>query len=145
MLTTGERKRLKTSRLSMSEIMTPLILFHQSNYRTFKYFYLNYVCLHLQEAFPRLVSYSQFVRLKQTVLLTLCAFLRARKGKNTGISYIDSTKLAICHNRRIKRNKVFAGIAARGKTSMGWVPPAGFLGLSYTLSSMKWVNYWAFA
>ena len=120
MLSTGERKRLKESRLSASEIMTLIILFHQSNYRTFKHFYLNYVCLHLKDAFPRLVSYSQFVRLKKTVLVILCAFLENRKGENTGISYIDSTKIAICHNRRIKRNKVFTGIAARGKTTMGW-------------------------
>jgi hypothetical protein len=26
----------------------------------------------------------------------------------------------VCHNRRIARNKVFAGIASRGKTTMGW-------------------------
>ena len=32
----------------------------------------------------------------------------------------DSTKLAVCHNRRIHRHKVFDGLAARGKTSMGW-------------------------
>ena len=33
---------------------------------------------------------------------------------------MDSTKLAVCHNRRIHRHKVFDGLAARGKTSMGW-------------------------
>jgi hypothetical protein len=25
-----------------------------------------------------------------------------------------------CHNRRIPRHKVFAGLAGRGKTSLGW-------------------------
>ena len=35
-------------------------------------------------------------------------------------NYIDSTKLVVCHNRRIRRNKVFKGLAARGKSSMGW-------------------------
>ena len=34
--------------------------------------------------------------------------------------FVDSTKLAVCHNRRIHRHKVFDGLAARGKTSMGW-------------------------
>jgi hypothetical protein len=120
MLTTGEKKRLKPSKLSVSEVMTLIILFHQSDYRTLKHFYLNYVSLHLRDAFPKLVSYSQFVRLEQTILMILCEFLNSRKGKNTGISYIDSTKLAVCHNRRINRNKVFSGIAARGKTTMGW-------------------------
>ena len=30
------------------------------------------------------------------------------------------TKLAVCHNHRIHRHKVFDGLAARGQTSMGW-------------------------
>ena len=55
MLTTGEKKRLKPSRLSVSEIMTLIILFHQSDYRTLKHFYLDYVRLHLRDAFPKLV------------------------------------------------------------------------------------------
>jgi hypothetical protein len=33
-------------------------------------------------------------------------------GKCTGITFIDSTKISVCHNKRIRRNKVFAGIAA---------------------------------
>ena len=41
-------------------------------------------------------------------------------GAPTGIYFVDSTKLAVCHNRRIHRHKVFDGLAARGKTSMGW-------------------------
>ncbi|MCA9507201.1 MAG: hypothetical protein KC505_02120 [Myxococcales bacterium] len=38
----------------------------------------------------------------------------------TGISFIDSTSVAVCHNKRIARNKVFKEYTARGKTSMGW-------------------------
>jgi hypothetical protein len=41
-------------------------------------------------------------------------------GDKTDIYYIDSTPLVVCHNRRINRHKVFAGLAARGKTSTGW-------------------------
>ena len=41
-------------------------------------------------------------------------------GSCRGISFVDATKLSVCHNRRIKRHKVFEGIAQRGKTSMGW-------------------------
>jgi hypothetical protein len=38
----------------------------------------------------------------------------------TGISYIDSTPLAVCKNIRIDRNKVFSELAERGKCCMGW-------------------------
>ena len=41
-------------------------------------------------------------------------------GRCTGISFIDSTPIAVCHNRRISSHRVFAGIAQRGKTSVGW-------------------------
>ena len=33
---------------------------------------------------------------------------------------MDATSLAVCHNKRISRHKVFEGMAERGKTSMGW-------------------------
>jgi Transposase DDE domain len=44
----------------------------------------------------------------------------SRTGRKTGIYYIDSTALPVCHNRRIGRHQTFAGLATRGKTSMGW-------------------------
>jgi hypothetical protein len=56
----GKRRRGPESRLSIPEMMTIVILFHQSNYRTFKYFY-EYVCKYLRRDFPNLISYSHFV------------------------------------------------------------------------------------
>lgn len=41
-------------------------------------------------------------------------------GECTGISFIDSTILRVCHNKRIKRNKVFKDLAKVGKSTMGW-------------------------
>ena len=41
-------------------------------------------------------------------------------GECTGISFIDSTCIPVCHNKRIKRNKVFKGYAELGKSTMGW-------------------------
>ena len=53
-------------------------------------------------------------------LVPLCCYLHTRKGRCTGIAFIDSTPLAVCDNRCIETHKVFEGIATRGKTSMGW-------------------------
>ena len=33
---------------------------------------------------------------------------------------VDSTKLAVCANPRISRNRTFKGLAARGRSTMGW-------------------------
>jgi transposase len=120
LLASGERQRIRAARLSESEVMTIVILFHQSHYRNFKAFYLEYVCRHLHREFPKLVSYSRFVTLMQQMGIPLYVFLRLSMGRCTGISFVDSTPLAVCHNRRIARHRVFDGWAARGKTTMGW-------------------------
>jgi hypothetical protein len=106
--------------LSTSEMMTIVILFHQSNFRTFKHFYCDYVLKFLRKEFPKLISYSRFVYLMKNLFVPLFAFLLHSRGKITGIAFIDSTKIQICHNKRIPRNKVFSGIAKRGKTTAGW-------------------------
>ncbi len=43
MLVTSSKKRQRTSTLSLSEVMTIVINFHQSRYRTFKDYYINHV------------------------------------------------------------------------------------------------------
>jgi hypothetical protein len=103
-----------------SEIMTILILFHQSGYRTLKGFYLAYVSTHLRQEFPTLLSYGRFVCWIPVVLVPLCAYLRQLQGACTGVSFIDSTKLLACQNPRIGQHRVFAAQATRGKTSTGW-------------------------
>lgn len=105
--------------LSISEMMTIVILFHQSNFRTFKHFYL-YLTQNLQKEFPNLISYSRFVFLKKNLFVPLFAFLMSSRGELTGISFIDSTSIKVCHNKRIRRNKVFKNLASRGKTTSGW-------------------------
>ena len=119
-LDTGLRKRRRKSRLSLSEIMTIVIHFHQSGYRTFKAYYTRHVQVHLRKEFPKLVSYSRFVRLMSRTFVPLTMYCLHHRGRCTGISFLDSTLIRVCHNRRIKRHKVFAGLADRGKTSMGW-------------------------
>jgi len=43
------------------------------------------------------------------------------QSQRTGFYIIDAKPLALCHNRRIAANRVFADWAARGKCSMGWL------------------------
>jgi hypothetical protein len=119
MLATGLRRRRRAGRLISSEIMTIIIAFHCSDFRTFKHFYLMLREQHRAE-FPDLVSYQRFVELMPSVLVLLCGYLRSRFGACTGIGFIDSTALAVCGNKRIQRNRVFRGLAKIGKTTMGW-------------------------
>lgn len=116
----NRKRRNRRRSLALSEVMTILILFHQSGYRNFKQFYLEFVCRYLQAEFPGLVSYSRFVEFKRDALVPLSAYLQTRRGSCTGISFIDSTKLAVCENLRIPQHRQFTGIAARGKTTLGW-------------------------
>jgi len=119
-LASGLRQRRRARGLSVSEVMTILIRFHQSHYRDFKAFYTEHVLQHLRAEFPGLVSYTRFVEFIPETLIPLCVYLRACCGACSGVSFLDSTTLAVCHNRRIHQHKVFAGLAARGKTSVGW-------------------------
>jgi hypothetical protein len=114
------RQRARAGQLHPSEIITILIHFHQSHYRTFKAYYTEYVQIHLRSEFPRLVSYQRFVALIPSVLMPLLAFLQSRYGACTGISFIDSTSLEVCDPKRISQHRVFATDARRGKTSTGW-------------------------
>lgn len=114
------RRRRRATRLSPSEIMTILILFQQSGYRTFKGFYTHYVQTQLRTEFPQLVSYVRFVALMPRVLLPLAVYLQTHLGTCTGISFIDSTSLCVCKNPRIAQHRVFRVDARRGKTSVGW-------------------------
>lgn len=100
--------------------MTLLIGFHQSSYRNFKAYYHQKVETQWQDAFPKLVSYQRFVEWIPSALLPLCAYLRSCFGSCSGISFMDSTSLKVCHNRRIQQHKVFKNLAARGKTSVDW-------------------------
>jgi DDE family transposase len=114
------RQRARAGQLYPSEIMTILIHFHQSHYRTFKAYYTEYVQIHLSSEFPRLISYQRFVALIPSVLIPLLAFLQSCYGACTGISFIDSTSLEVCDPKRISQHRVFATDARRGKTSTGW-------------------------
>lgn len=125
----GERVRNKPGRMSLSEVMTICIWFHASNHRTFKKYYQEYVCVHLADCFPGQVSYPRFLRLMRECTLPLLALMMSLLAPATLVNFVDSTTLDVCHNKRIWKHRVFKGIAARGKSSMGW-----FFGLKLHLT-----------
>ena len=89
--------------------------------KTFKWYYKNCISKYLRGYFPKVVSYTRFVELMQQSSVPLLLYLMTRRlGKCSGISFIDSTPLAVCDPHRIHSHKVFAGIAKRGKSSTGW-------------------------
>lgn len=117
----GKKHRNRSCEMSDSEIMTILLLFHFGTFKNFKHFYLHYIGVHLKKEFPKQLSYNRFVAVERRVFVEMMFFLNTVCfGKCTGITFIDSTKISVCHNKRIKRNKVFKGIAQVGKSTMGW-------------------------
>ena len=117
----GKRHRNRKASLSDAETMTILICFHFGSFRCLKHYYLHYVKVHLSDMFTDAVSYNRFVELESRVSIQMMLFLQlCCFGECSGISFIDSTCVPVCHNKRINRNKVFKGYAERGKSTMGW-------------------------
>ena len=118
---TDLKQRNRKSTLSDSEVMTILILFHSGHYRDLKHYYINHVKKHMKSEFPQTVSYNRFVELQKKVVVKLAIFLKMfYLEKCTGISYIDSTPIRVCHIKREKQHKVFKGFAQKGQCSLGW-------------------------
>ena len=108
----------RPSVMSQSEVITLSIIFQLSGFRTFKHFYVKN---HMKEDFPATVSYNRFTELTQQNLMAMTLFLKTcRLGDCSGISFIDSTPVRVCKNKRIHNHKVFKGIATTGKSTMGW-------------------------
>ena len=120
-LSCDKKTRNRKTGLCDSEVITLLIAFHSGQFRNFKHFYQSYCLVHLKKEFPTLVSYNRFIELSHRHAITFMLFIQyTRKAECTGINFVDSTVLRVCHNKRIKRNKVFKGIAEVGKSTMGW-------------------------
>lgn len=105
--------------LSDSEIMTILIFFQSSGWRNFKKFYI-FISDYWKKEFPNLPSYNRFIEIMNRVVFHLILFSQLNSGKRTGIYYIDSTCLPVCHLKRSRRHKTFDEVAQYGRTSIGW-------------------------
>ena len=119
MMADGTRHRRRTTGLSQSELTTILIAFQTSRLRDFKAFYRFLMLRHRRE-FPGLVSYDRVLTLLPRVTIPLFALLLTLRGACTGISFVDSTVLRVCHIKRATKHRVFKGIAEKSKSSMGW-------------------------
>ena len=119
LLSLEEVKKPKATRkpsLTMSEIVTIIIYIQHSGFRCFKYYYERG---DLKKYFPKMPSYSRFVSLMRRSMLWLWVFLQSVMGTCTGISYIDSTPISVCHVGRCHSHKTFRSLAKKGKTSTG--------------------------
>lgn len=116
----NKRRRNRRTRLSQAEVMTILVLYHQSGYKNLKSFYLREIVRLHSSDFRGLVSYQRFVELQKRCVMPLYFYLACKRGACTGISFIDATSLKVCHNLRIPSHRTFRGSAARDKSSTGW-------------------------
>ena len=114
------RKRQRKGKLSLGEMLFIMVLFHLSPFKDFKHFWFHGVEQKYRDCFGDLPSYGRFVALMPRLFAPLAVLMHSLSGEETGIYIADSTKLAVCANPRISRNRTFKGLAARGHSTMGW-------------------------
>lgn len=115
----SNKKRYRAGFLSLSELLTIVLYFYLSPCKDFKNYYLYFLPAKYPNYF-KLVSYSRIIQLWSSLVLPLVILIHQFKGEQTGIYFIDSTKLQICHNKRTSSNRVFGRKAKIGKSSYGW-------------------------
>lgn len=120
LISNGNNKlRNREGSLSLSELITIVLYFYLSPSKDFKNYYLYFLPLKYKVYF-KLVSYSRIIQLMPSLIVPISILLQLIKGEESGIYYIDSTKLQICHNKRTNSNRVFGKLAKVGKSSYGW-------------------------
>lgn len=106
--------------LSLSEKLFIVILYHFEKFKDFKHYYLYGIQHKHRDKFKELPCYDRFIQIMPSLIVPLSILLQMMKGEETGIYFIDASSLTVCRNKRISRNRVFKGLAKRGKTTMGW-------------------------
>jgi hypothetical protein len=105
--------------LSISEVLTIIIGYYDSCCDCFKHYYQQVIMRYHATDF-KLVSYEHFTKLIGRSLPYLTILLHRLLKQCTGLSFVDSTSIAVCKNYRIYSHKVFKALAARSKTTKGW-------------------------
>ena len=112
--------RQRPGTLSRAAMLFIVVLFHLSPFTHFKAFSCYGIGQQYRAGFGDLPHDDRFVSLMPRLFAPLMVLLHSRSGEPSSVDFAAATKRAVCHNRRIHRHRVFAGLAARGKTSMGW-------------------------
>ncbi len=115
-----KRKPTRVPSLAEAEIVTIILMFQESPSKNFKYFYQSYLQAYNNDEFHDLPSYERFIILMQRVFPIMLGLLSSILVTGKGIGFVDATSLTVCHPKRIRSHKVFAGLAAIGKTTKGW-------------------------
>ena len=123
----GKKKLIDTGKirnrkgyLSLSEKLFIVILYHFEKFKDFKHYYEYGIQHKHRDKFKKLPCYDRFIQIMPSLIVPLSVLLQMSTGEETGIYFIDSSSLKVCRNKRISRNRVFKGLAKRGKTTMGW-------------------------
>jgi hypothetical protein len=114
------KERNRDNKMSLSEMLTIIIMFHTSYAKNFKFFYKIYIEYLHKNDFPNALSYNRFVALVPKLFMPLNILIHLLFGQQTGIYFIDSTVIKACHNKRRYNNKTFLGLAKSSKSSMGY-------------------------
>ena len=99
--------------------ITIILLFYRSNMLNFKVFY-KHLELHHKRDFTKMPTYERFCAIKQKAIPMLMWLFKCILSQGQSEAYIDATALRVSHNKRMNSHKVFKGIAAVGKSTMGW-------------------------
>lgn len=116
----GEEKVVRKPRLRDSELVTIMLIYHESGYKNFKAFCYDKLHMYRQE-FPGLLSYNRLVELLPRVLHIFAALLHfLLKKDHNGVSFADSTPIEVCTPKRRYSHKVLKAFANLGRSSKGW-------------------------
>ncbi len=74
----GTNRRNREHTMSISEMITILVAYHDKGYQTFKWYYLQHVKKIWHSEFPNLLSYNRFVELIPMLLVPMTAFMNSR-------------------------------------------------------------------